>query len=118
VPRIELEIVKLEESKEISEFGLYPTILKDLFAQRAQMKKELFIYKEKKENIESEHTDYLDDPVYKECLFMLKYCGCVEDKKEIEELQVQFLDLCKDGLLELIQPLLEKANESIHCSFG
>jgi hypothetical protein len=42
---------------------------------------------------------------------MLKYCGCVEDKKEIEELQVQFLDLCKDGLLELIQPLLEKANE-------
>jgi hypothetical protein len=33
---------------------------------------------------------------------MLKYCGCGEDNKELKELQVQFLDLCKDGLLELI----------------
>jgi len=74
VKYIEAWTVRHDESKEISEFGLYPTILKDLFAQRAQMKKELFIYKEKKEHIESEQTDYLDDPVYKECLFMLKYC--------------------------------------------
>ena len=74
VKYIEAWTVRHDESKEITEFGLYPTILKDLFAQRAQMKKELFIYKEKKEHIESEQTDYLDDPVYKECLFMLKYC--------------------------------------------
>ena len=74
VKYIEAWTVRHDESKEITNFGLYPTILKDLFAQRAQMKKELFIYKEKKEHIESEQTDYLDDPVYKECLFMLKYC--------------------------------------------
>jgi hypothetical protein len=74
VKYIEAWTVRHDESKEKSEFGLYPTILKDLFAQRAQMKKELFIYKEKKEHIESKQTDYLDDPVYKECLFMLKYC--------------------------------------------
>lgn len=66
--------VRHDESKEISNFGLYPTILKDLFAQRAKMKKELFIYKEKKEHIESEETDYLDNPEYKECIFKLKYC--------------------------------------------
>lgn len=71
---IEAWTVRHDESKEISEFGLYPKILKDLFAQRAQMKKELFIYKEKKEHIESVETDYLDHPEYKECLFMLKYC--------------------------------------------
>jgi hypothetical protein len=43
---------------------------------------------------------------------MFKSCGCCEDKKELEDLQVQFLDLCKDGLLEMIQPHLEKAGEN------
>ena len=38
------------------------------------MKKELFIYKEKKEHIESTETDYLDKPEYKECIFKLNYC--------------------------------------------
>ena len=71
---IEAWTVRHDESKEITKFGLYPTILKDLFAQRAKMKKELFIYKEKKEHIESVETDYLDNPEYKECIFMLKYC--------------------------------------------
>lgn len=66
--------VRHDESKEITNFGLYPTILKDLFAQRAKMKKELFIYKEKKEHIESTETDYLDKPEYKECIFKLNYC--------------------------------------------
>ena len=71
---IEAWTVRHDESKEITKFGLYPTILKDLFAQRAKMKKELFIYKEKKEHIESVETDYLDNPVYKECIFKLNYC--------------------------------------------
>ena len=74
VKYIEAWTVRHDESKEISEFGLYPTILKDLFAQRAKMKKELFIYKEKKEHIESIETDYLDNPEYKECIFKLNYC--------------------------------------------
>ena len=39
---------RIYENKEITDFGLYPTILKDLFAQRAEMKKDLFIYKQKK----------------------------------------------------------------------
>jgi hypothetical protein len=71
---IEAWTVRHDESKEITKFGLYPTILKDLFAQRAKMKKELFIYKEKKEHIESVETDYLDNPEYKECIFKLNYC--------------------------------------------
>lgn len=71
---IEAWTVRHDESKQNSEFGLYPKILKDLFAQRAQMKKELFIYKEKKEHIESSQDNYLEDPEYKECVFMLKYC--------------------------------------------
>jgi len=71
---IEAWTVRHDESKEITKFGLYPTIIKDLFAQRAKMKKELFIYKEKKEHIESVETDYLDNPEYKECIFKLNYC--------------------------------------------
>jgi len=55
-------------------FGLYPIILKDLFSQRSEMKKDLFIYKKKKEKIESTQTDYLDTEEYKECVFKLKYC--------------------------------------------
>ena len=66
--------VRHDENKEITDFGLYPTILKDLFAQRAEMKKDLFIYKQKKEHIESSQSDYLDTPEYKECLFKLNYC--------------------------------------------
>ncbi len=66
--------VRHDESKEQTNFGLYPTILRDLFAQRAKMKKELFIYKEKKEHIESTQTDYLNNIEYKECLFKLNYC--------------------------------------------
>jgi DNA polymerase elongation subunit (family B) len=37
-----------ESNKENTMFGLYPTILRDLFKQRAEMKKELAIYKDKK----------------------------------------------------------------------
>ena len=55
-------------------FGLYPTILRDLFKQRAEMKKELAIYKDKKEHIEKYERDYIDNLEYKECLFKLKYC--------------------------------------------
>lgn len=65
--------VRHDESKSITNFGLYPTILKDLFSQRASMKKDLSIYKKKKEHIESVQTDYEEDPEYKECLFMYKY---------------------------------------------
>jgi hypothetical protein len=63
-----------EENKENPMFGLYPTILRDLFKQRAEMKKELFIYKDKKEHIEKYETDYINNKEYKECLFKLKYC--------------------------------------------
>jgi hypothetical protein len=66
--------VRHDESKEKSNFGLYPSILKNLFAQRAEMKKELFIYKEKKEHIEKYETDYINNEEYKECLFKLNYC--------------------------------------------
>ncbi len=59
-------------------FGLYPEILRDLFRQRAEMKKSLFIYKEKKEHIEKEFNgdkELLDaNKEYQDCLFQLKYC--------------------------------------------
>lgn len=55
-------------------FGLYPTILRDLFKQRAEMKKELAIYKDKKEHIEKYQKNYENDKEYKECVFKLKYC--------------------------------------------
>ncbi len=74
VKHIEGWTVRHDESKEKSNFGLYPTILKDLFAQRAEMKKELFIYKEKKEHIEKYEIDYLENDEYKECIFKLNYC--------------------------------------------
>ena len=38
------------------------------------MKKELAIYKDKKEHIEKYETDYLDNKEYKECIFKLNYC--------------------------------------------
>jgi DNA polymerase elongation subunit (family B) len=63
-----------EENKENTMFGLYPTILRDLFKQRAEMKKELAIYKDKKEHIEKYEKDYINNKDYKECLFKLKYC--------------------------------------------
>ena len=63
-----------ESNKDNPMFGLYPTILRDLFKQRAEMKKELTIYKDKKEYIEKYEKNYIDNPDYKECLFKLKYC--------------------------------------------
>jgi hypothetical protein len=60
--------------KEEFQFGLYPAILQKLFQQRAEMKKELAIYKDKKEHMEKYTKDYIDNPEYKECLFKLKYC--------------------------------------------
>jgi len=63
-----------ESNKENSMFGLYPSILRDLFKQRAEMKKELAIYKDKKEHIEKYETDYLNNKEYKECVFKLIYC--------------------------------------------
>ncbi len=63
-----------EEKKENTMFGLYPNILKNLFSQRAEMKKSLVIYEDKKEHIEKYEKDYLNNEEYKECLFKLKYC--------------------------------------------
>jgi hypothetical protein len=63
-----------EENKNNPMFGLYPTILRDLFSQRTEMKKELAIYKDKKEHLEKYEVDYENLDEYKECLFKLKYC--------------------------------------------
>lgn len=54
-------------------YGLYPRILMNLFKQRKEMKKELFIYKEKKEHIEKYETDYENKEEYLDCIFKLKY---------------------------------------------
>jgi len=70
---IEAWTIRHDESQQITDFGLYPTILKDLFAQRAELKKDLFIYKKKKEHIESTQENYLDTDEYKECIFKLNY---------------------------------------------
>ena len=63
-----------ESNKNNTMFGLYPTILRDLFKQRSEMKKELAIYKDKKEHIEKYEKDYINNLEYKECIFKLKYC--------------------------------------------
>jgi DNA polymerase elongation subunit (family B) len=63
-----------ESNKQNSMFGLYPSILRDLFKQRSEMKKELAVYKDKKEHIEKYETDYEDTVEYKECIFKLNYC--------------------------------------------
>ena len=63
-----------EDNKDNTMFGLYPSILRDLFKQRAEMKKELSIYKDKKEHIEKYEKNYINNLEYKECLFKLKYC--------------------------------------------
>lgn len=64
-----------ESLRENTRFGLYPTILKDLFAQRKQMKVGLAKHKKTKERLEDaltkEELDASDE--YKECLFGLKY---------------------------------------------
>ena len=57
-----------ESNKENTMFGLYPSILRDLFKQRAEMKKELAIYKDKKEHIEKYETNYENTKEYKECI--------------------------------------------------
>ena len=62
-----------EKNKENKMFGLYPTILRDLFKQRTEMKKDLIFYKDKKEHIEKYETNYLNSAEYKECLFKIKY---------------------------------------------
>ncbi len=63
-----------EENKENPMFGLYPTILRDLFNKRSEMKKELAIYKDKKEHLEKYEKNYEELDEYVECLFKLKYC--------------------------------------------
>jgi len=68
--------VRHDESKENSMFGLYPEILRNLFKQRAEMKKSLEVYTEKKEQMESEMSDIeLKNSIdYQDCLFQLNYC--------------------------------------------
>lgn len=58
-------------------FGLYPEILKELFRQRFEMKKNLEIYQDKKEHMEKENGDKKDletNTEYQDCLFQLQYC--------------------------------------------
>lgn len=62
-----------ESLEENTRVGLYPTILKNLFEQRAEMKKNLFIYDEKKEHMEKYTDDYINNLEYIDCLFKLKY---------------------------------------------
>jgi len=54
-------------------FGLYPSILKDLFQQRAEMKKSLAIYEEKQEHMEKHMKNYADSEEYQDCLFNVNY---------------------------------------------
>ena len=64
-----------ESLQENNRFGIYPSILRDLFNQRSEMKKILFKYKTIKEELEQKHNpkelDSLDE--YKECLFHLNH---------------------------------------------
>lgn len=62
-----------EQNTENPMFGLYPTILRYLFKQRSIMKKQLAIYKDKKEHIEKYETNYINTKEYKECTFKIKY---------------------------------------------
>lgn len=58
-------------------FGLYPEILKELFRQRFEMKKNLEIYQDKKEHMEKENGDKKGletNTEYQDCLFQLQYC--------------------------------------------
>lgn len=64
--------VRHNESNEITNFGLYPSILKFLFNERKQMKKKLSKYKEMKEHFET-LDNYLDNSEYHDCLFNLSY---------------------------------------------
>ncbi len=63
-----------ESNKENTNFGVYSTILKNMFNKRVLLKKELFKWKELKEHIEASRTNYLDDNDYKDCLFNYRYC--------------------------------------------
>lgn len=60
--------------KKQTNFGLYPSILQDLFNQRAEMKKSLAIYENKKEHMEKHVDKYAETKEYQECLFNLNYC--------------------------------------------
>lgn len=64
----------IESSKKQSNFGLYPSILFDLFNQRAEMKKSLEHYERRKEHIEKYVDDYSNDEEYQDVLFNLNYC--------------------------------------------
>lgn len=64
--------VRHDESQENSNFGLYPSILKFLFNERKNMKKDLFKYKEQKEHFETTE-DYLNNSEYHDCVFNLSY---------------------------------------------
>lgn len=64
----------VEKSEKIQvEFGLYPSILKDLFQQRAEMKKYFNMYEEKKEHMEKHMEDYANSEEYQDCLFYYNY---------------------------------------------
>jgi len=64
--------VRHNENSDISNFGLYPSILKFLFNERKQMKKNLFKYKEQKEHFENT-VDYENNAEYLDCVFNLSY---------------------------------------------
>jgi hypothetical protein len=56
-------------------FGLYPTILRDLFNQREEIKKELAVYKHKKEHLELKHSkhDLTTSKEYRQVSLRIKY---------------------------------------------
>jgi DNA polymerase elongation subunit (family B) len=64
--------VRHDETKEKSNFGLYPSILKFLFNERNTMKKDLFKYKELKEHMEL-LDNYENNTEYADCMFNLSY---------------------------------------------
>lgn len=73
--------IRHDESKEDSRFGLYPEVLRNLFKMRAEMKKSLEIYKDKKEEMEKEFADrraskeeMANDKEYQDCMFNFNYC--------------------------------------------
>jgi hypothetical protein len=66
--------VKHEEPKR---FGLYPTILKDLFNQRSEIKKDLAVYEQKKEHMEAhfgkDKAGLASNDEYRAAMIKLKY---------------------------------------------
>jgi DNA polymerase elongation subunit (family B) len=69
----DIEAWTVRHDNQESEIGLCPMILIDLFNRRKQLKGLMHPYEQKKDHMEKNNADYMNDPEYDEVVFQFNY---------------------------------------------